>query len=426
MNRAILFGLVFTLCLLFVPCGPAAADDNEGIRVSSLLALAGLDGGDGDSAAKCTQPCVQPCVEPCSDRGGILGSLKFYGRIQALATAREKDDNYGPGEIPNEKSGFRVNRARLGLMGQLIDGNITDKIPYAIGFDLQIGSGREANPTDDLDIEILDAYGWVSIDPGEKVALLDPIVLEFGACKVPFSRAQMMSSKKISFIMRPWVVEALAPDRDAGVSFESGLRDGLVKYYLGVHNGKAESNESIFQGDDNDEVMFSGRLEVNPFGPPVSYFGDDLKVSLGGGFFYNEPLGAKVTGYTVDAFVRIWRVNVEGGYINITIEPDITGETIPVFFEEREKKGLYVQGGIFVWPKKIEVVARYEDFEDPFQPEYNEDFHYVTAGVNWYFKASHNNKLQLSYIIREEDDWGTGDIADINNDAFMAQIQFAL
>lgn len=484
MNKVIFFGLVLSLSILLVPFGFAATDD-DGVEAGALLALLGGEGGetkcDGacqgqcpkcsekptqcqcpkcagkvsqgegvkicpvasqgqspkcgatDAQSQCPKPCAaasqgqcpKPCAKAPTGFGGILKSMRFYGSIQALATAREKDDWYGPDEIPNEKSGFRVNRARLGLKGHLIDGNIVDGIPYAIGFNFQIGSGREVDPTDDLDVAVLDAYGWISIDPGEKIALLDPFVLEIGAGKVPFSRAQLTSSKKLNFIFRPWVVEALAPDRDAGISLESGLRDGFVKYYVGVHNGKAESNESIFQGDDNDEVMFSGRLEINPFGPVGCTFGDDLKVSLGGGFFYNQPLEAEVAGYTFDAYARIWRVSVEGGYINVTIEPDIAGEAAPVVLEELEKEGFYVQGGVFVWPKKVELVARYETFEDNLQPEYTEDLHYVTAGVNWYFKASQKNKLQLSYIIREEDDWGTGDIGDIDNNAFMAQFQFA-
>ena len=410
MNKATRFGLVFTLCLLLVPFAPVAADD-EGIRASSALAMLSTAEGGADAGGH--------------DYGSVrvLDSIRLFGNIQTLATIREKSDWYGPDEIPNEKSGFRIHRARFGITGDLTSGKLFDDITYSLGYYFQVASGREADPTDDLDAEVIDAYGWASFDLGEKFSFLDPIDVSVGAGKLDFNREQMRSSRSLHFILRPWVVESLAPDRDVGISIGSGLKDGLFRYSFGVYNGRAENNEAIFRGDDNDKVMFVGRLEANPLGPICCDFDDEFKVSLGAGIFYNEPLEAEVTGYNVDARVSVWRVWLEGGYIKVTIEPDIVGQVAPVVREEIEKDGYYAQAGIFVWPGRIEVVGRYEDYEDNLQPEYTKDLHYFTFGLNWFFKGNHLNKLQLSYIVRDEDDWGSGDMADIDNNAFMAQLQ---
>jgi len=417
MRRTIFVGLTFVLLSSFLPEGNALAEDEEGVPLSLVMNLMG-----SPRQEKGIEKEKKGVFEKC---GFFLDSLRLFGSIQGLATVREKDDWYGPDEIPNEKSGFRIHRARFGVKGKLIEGRLFESVPYCFGYYFQAASGREADPTDDLDTEVIDAYGWVSFDLGERVALLDPVTFYVGAGKLDFNRAQMTSSRNLNFILRPWVVEALAPDRDVGVSLDGGFKEGFVRYSFGVYNGRAESNESIFQGDDNDKVMFVGRVEVNPFGEPTCYFDEDLKVSIGGGFLYNEPLETKVTGYTVDAYARVWRVSLEGGYINVTIEPDLVGQEIPGVLEEVEKDGFYVQAGVFIWPKRVEIVGRYETFDDNLQPEYTEDIHYITGGVNWYFKGSHLHKLQLCYIVRNEDGWGTDDVGEIDNDAFMAQLQLA-
>ena len=417
MRRTILIGLTFALLFSLLSGVNALAEDEEGVPLSLVLNLMGSQGEEED-----IEKDKRGFLEKC---GFFMDSLRLFGGIQGLATVREKDDWYGPDEIPNEKSGFRIHRARFGIKGKLIEGKLFESVSYSFGYYLQAASGREADPTDDLDAEIIDAYGWVRFDLGEKVALLDPVTLSVGAGKLDFNRAQMTSSRRLNFILRPWLAEALAPERDVGVSMDGGFKEGFVNYSFGVYNGRAESNESIFQGDDNDKVMFVGRVEVNPLGEPCCYFDDDLKVSIGGGFFYNEPLEAKVLGYTVDAYARWWRLSLEGGYINVTIEPDLVGQEIPGVLEEVEKDGFYVQAGFFVWPERVEVVGRYETFDDNLQPEYTEDIHYITGGVNWYFKGSHLHKLQLCYIFRNEDGWGTDDVGEIDNDAFMAQLQLA-
>src|SRR5690606_29081381 len=119
-----------------------------------------------------------------------------------------------------------VRRARLAIDGYVFD--------EAIEYELELGfSGRD-----------LDEHGSPALDALLNLAHLRDLNLKVGQFKVPFERANLISSSALQFVDRSRIVGELGQDRDRGVALHSddlfGM-DGLLGYHAGIFSGEGRS-----------------------------------------------------------------------------------------------------------------------------------------------------------------------------------------
>ena len=83
-------------------------------------------------------------------------------------------------------------------------------------------------------------------------------------------------------------------------------------------------------------------------------------------------------------------------------------ESVPVvdpllMKDDTYRGGWYVQAGVFVWPNYLQLVGRYQQYNDNNHLDDIGDVQYTTVGGNWYIRQNHNFKFQINYTWREEE-----------------------
>lgn len=378
-----------------------------------------------------------PAVSASGEEDPFPFRLDIHGRVQTLWKMHaQEDDAVGLGDAYS-REGFRVPRWRLGVEGEVY---------RYVSFTINVG---ETDNRREEDVNILDAAilidHWLEYPrnhtflrdvPDCVWSLMEPTIIA-GAYKTPFGRNHMTSSRDLQTIFRPVlstqifvstpIVEGEAadprvngiglPDRGVGLQFRGKQQDGYVSYAFSILNGQGE----IFRGDLNDEYAYTARLMLNPLGGFPLAEGDfdrDLKVGVGGSYFYNKVFDARYQGWGADLDIRWYGASLRFEYLWSQGEPTFAGEEVdPIIREKTVRQGWYVQGGVFVWPNYLELVARYEEFDDNNRLQDNGDIRYTTIGGNWYIKGNHYYKLQINYLWREEDG------PKIDNDALYALLQ---
>ena len=365
----------------------------------------------------------------------FLDSIRLSGRIQAMWKMwGESDDTQwgavGLGDIL-EDEGFRIPRWRLDVSANLFE---------HVRFDVTMG---ESEFRQEHDVNLQDALVTLTY--------LDYANISIGAGKVAVGRQHLISSKEMAFISRPVLAQQLViprlgadpkdfnpdnynglgiSDRDVGVTLFGRLREGIFKYSFGIYNGTGDYFRGVVKHDEESDFFaslgdyaYALRAEVNPWGDfpsGESGFEKETKVSLGISTFLNDISLSKdfhnrYLGWGIDAAVRAFGVAILGEYIEST--QDLVFDDTEI--ESTTRSGFFVQGGYFVWPHHVEVVYRYEEFDDKSHFEDNGDIKYHTIGVNYYIKGSHNYKVQINYVIRGEDG------PQILNDALYTLLQLA-
>lgn len=330
----------------------------------------------------------------------FLNEVRLSGRVQGLwkIWGQEEESAYGLGDI-FEKKGFRILRWRLGVEARLFDHVL-----------LEVSVG-ESEFLRTHDINLLDAI--LTLD------YLDCANVSIGAGKVPAGRQILTSSRDMQFIFRPvlsqqHIVPATEGDvtkynglgiseRDVGITVSGKISDGVFKYYAGVYNGKGE----YFRGSIDGKYAYVVRAVVNPLGDFPDIEGDffrDFRLSLGASGFSNHILDAKYLGWGIDAEIKGYGLSIRAEFMRSEQKPDFEGQSqAPVIKEKTYRDGFYVQAGYFVWPRYLELAYRYEQFDDNDYLTDNGDIKYHTVGINWYVQKNHYYKVQLNYIVREED-----------------------
>lgn len=304
---------------------------------------------------------------------------------------------------------FRVRRARINVTGD-----------FAQQFDFKL-EGEFAQS--DVTLTVRDATGRTLAANSTRTAFggLDLFVnwhqfrefqIKAGQYKAPFGFEQLSADTRLFTLERSQVTSALTPERQLGVQIwgkplASAFPEqkDLLTYYAGIFNGNGR-NISV---NDNDQYMFAGRLELQPWKGKISEaeawlkFGGNaissrdasgtvlspagtLRVNSDGSLStFVAPSSAERTGYGFDALFHFGPFDLIGEYLSESYE----AHTAPGFPGFRAD-GFYVQGTYFIIPKKLQLFTKYESF-NPGQVA-NDDITSVTGGLNYYI---HGDELKI-------------------------------
>ncbi len=181
--------------------------------------------------------------------------------------------------------------------------------------------------------------------------------IKVGQYKAPFGFEQLSSDTKLFTLERSQVTSALTPERQIGVQiwgkpFANVFPEqkDLLTYYAGIFNGNGR-NITV---NDNDEYMFAGRLEMQPWKGKISEaeawlkFGANalssrdasgtvlspagtLRVNSDGSLStFTAPSAAERTGYGFDALFHLGPFDLIGEYLSESYEAR-TVTALPLF-----------------------------------------------------------------------------------------------
>ncbi|MCP4252461.1 MAG: hypothetical protein GY775_03435 [Candidatus Scalindua sp.] len=359
-------------------------------------------------------------------------SMKINGRIQFRYSYEDRDTNNE--DEDQDDSSFRIRRSRLKFSGKAYK-HFKYKIELALSSTGTVDGSKA--------MELYDWWASWNKNPALSV--------QFGQWKVPWNRQRVVSSQNQQMIDRASSQDEFTMDRQIGVMLHGKLFNKKFEYYTGVFNGNARNQSS----NDNNEMLYIGRVSWNPFGAygkgigevesdinfsekPIAHLsaaisydsaGDREKFSSTtidldppvGSVTLNEvdktsvvaEYGLKYRGFSTNA-EAYWRRFDDIGSNN---SGSVGSDTII-------DRGFFVQGGYFIMPKKIELACRYSlvDFDD----ERDEDAVRETAvGVNWFINETHDNKLQFNWIRQDNELPNSVSRSDDIDNTFRLQYQLA-
>lgn len=276
-----------------------------------------------------------------------------------------------------------LHRARLNAKG-----NVTDNWSYEVYVEFASS------------VKLIDGYTAYKFADFARISV--------GQFKIPFSNENLTSDSQLEFIDRSQGVEALVSrskdvignsnGRDIGLqvggSFAKTDDRYLFDYAVGVFNGAGYNVTT----DNNYHKDVSARLAIHPI----------KNLDLGGSWYRGQdiPTGATKSqarnryGFDVRYILGLLSFNAE--YIH--------GTDAAI-----QKDGWFAQAGYFVWPKKIQVVAKYDTY-DPNKIITTDRTNIYSGGVNFIFNKW--TKLAVDYLFRHEET-----AVPLKNNIFEAQMQ---
>ncbi|NLH50216.1 MAG: hypothetical protein GX444_16675 [Myxococcales bacterium] len=264
-----------------------------------------------------------------------------------------------------------------------------------------------------------------------------------GAMKIPFSRQNLVSTPQLQFINRAVAIEEMPIHYDLGatVDLDYNLFFDWARLLLnaGAFNGRGDR---VYAADNNDNLLYAGRLRIDLFSPlrpgegdlrPRFYPNETVAktpefdrpaLSLGGSLLQNNDVDKVVKAWGADAEFRWYGVSISAEAIATKYELALDdAETANQYAEDWSTFGWYVQGGAFVWPRILEVTARYDEYTldlvDETLPE--RKLAATTFGLNAHLASKHALKLMANYIWRAE----LKGLPEMDNDTFTVQAGFA-
>ena len=341
--------------------------------------------------------------------GGLLQTQYEAGDVSAF------EGRFGSGAIDDR---FRLRRMRINVTGE-----------FAEHFDFKL-EGEFAQT--DTALTVRDATGRTLASNSTRTSFggLDlwanwhrfpEFQIKLGQYKAPFGFEQLSSDPKLLTAERSQVTSALTPERQIGLQiwgkpFANVFPEqkDLVTYYAGVFNGNGR-NVTV---NDNDQYMFAGRLEVQPWKGKIS--GADAWLKFGGNALssrdasgtnlspagsvrvnsdgslssFTAPTAAEREGYGFDTTFHWGPFDVTAEYLSQSYEARPVNGVMPTFSDFRAE-GYSVQGGYFIVPKKLQLVTKYEHF-NPGQI-ISDNLDSIIGGVTYYIHGD-DVKLMANYI----------------------------
>jgi len=376
----------------------------------------------------------------CYKKGFLLESadknfsMKINGRIQFRYSYEDRDNVHDTDEQQDDSS-FRVRRARVKFSGKAYK-HFKYKIELALASTGTVDGSKA--------MELYDFYASWNKNRALSV--------QFGQWKVPWNRQRVVSSQNLQMIDRATSQDEFTMDRQIGAMLHGKLFSKKFEYYAGAFNGNARNQSS----NNNNEMLYIGRLSWNPFGAygkgigevesdvnfsekplahlsaAIAYDGAadrerfssttiDLDAPVGTGITLKEvnktsvvaEYGLKYRGFSTSA-EAYWRRfdDIRANNINAV------GSGVII------DRGFFVQGGYFIMPKKLELAGRYSlvDFDD----ERDEDaVREVALGVNWFINGTHDNKLQFNWIRQDNELPNSVSRSDDIDNTYRLQYQLA-
>jgi phosphate-selective porin OprO and OprP len=302
---------------------------------------------------------------------------------------------------------FRVNRARLKVGGH----GYQPWLKYY--FEYEVGQNRLLNFT--LKIEKFKKFSVV-----------------VGQWKTDYSRERRISSGKQMMVDRSIINRPFTLDRQQGIAFYGhfeGHGAANIKYWVSILTGTGRSSR---RNDDN-KLMYVGRLQWNVLNGGTDMSGSDLKISPKPRLSLAVGAATNTSSYTrfssggpgqlrgfSEGAPGQYEVNqgvaeVSFKYKGFSLDHEYHVKEVNDKIENHksELKGYYVQAGYFFhqamdWvPEPLEIAFRYADYtpNTEIPSAFNNEF---TTSVNWFFKG-HNNKLSA--------DFGYFTITDVNGNS---------
>ncbi|MBI2895777.1 MAG: hypothetical protein HYY06_19625 [Deltaproteobacteria bacterium] len=338
-------------------------------------------------------------------------SLALHGLLQVQAAPYVQRSARKSNGDAADVEGFLLRRARLGIDGSLIGG-----VTYALQYEFFDG----APATEEGGSRLLDAtIGY------ERFPLLQ---MSFGAQKVPFSKVAITSTANLQLIERPFSsrqlpnVLPLVPDRQVGAVI-SGDLIGAAEYSVGVFNG----NETMFRGDDNGGLLYAARLELHPLGTTgesqAAFFPIDegyrrIRVALGGDIYFNDDAAGTQLAWSADLTLK-WRgLSVTAEWLMARFEPSSDPVRPPELIGEVDQRAFFAQAGFFVIPGRVEIAARFEDWDTNTDVDDASDLQAISGALSLYLLRD-RIKAQLQYTHRREPNAAE----DLRNDTGVLQLQ---
>jgi phosphate-selective porin len=321
------------------------------------------------------------------------------------------------------KDRFRLRRARINLTGDFLE-----------QFDFKIEGDFEQSDS------AITALSKVDVKTGKTTTVTNSTRTEFsgtdifvnwhaipeanikvGQWKAPFGLEQLTPDTKLFFAERSLPTGAITPDRQIGVQIWGKPltniwpeQKDLVTYYAGIFNGNGRN----FNNNDNNNFMYVGRLELQPFKGKL--LGQDASLRLGGdvlnsrddaGTVISSTANLKVnadgslsaftlpgaderTAWSLDAWFNLGPLDIIGEYFS----EDVNGRTVAGVapgFHDFSPYGWYVQGSYFIIPKKLQAAVRWEELE-PAQVA-SDSIYSITGGLNYYIHGD-SIKLMADYV----------------------------
>ncbi len=307
---------------------------------------------------------------------GGEASLTLGGLLQVQFEDGDRGDSRFPATGEDR---FYLRRARLNATGAF-----AEQFDFRLEFDLAGTLGS----TNGLRAQMTDGYvNW------NRYAFAN---VRAGQFKTPFGFEQLYADPRLLTIERSLVNDRLTLSRQLGAQVGGELLDKRLSYAVGVFNGNGVNNSA----NDNSKFLWAGRLAVTPWkgsGPAAWSVGgnvfqsEDTSLSLPDLGFEAGLFSGKRHGYGVDSQVEIGPVSFWAEYLRVRFEP--TNRRPAASFDS---DGWYAQAGVFLVPKKLQAVIKYETF-DPSRSIASNEVSTGTAGLNYYIKGN-NLKLQLDYM----------------------------
>jgi len=349
--------------------------------------------------------------------------LTLGGFIQANFEGGDVSAFEGRFGLSALKDRFRLRRARISLTGDYleqfdfkIEGDFeqSDAAITALSkVDVKTGKTTTVTNSNRTEFSGTDIFvNWHAIPEAN---------IKIGQWKAPFGLEQLTPDTKLFFPERSLPTGAITPDRQIGVQIWGKPltniwpeQKDLVTYYAGVFNGNGRN----FNNNDNNNFMYVGRLELQPFKGKL--LGQDASLRLGGdvlnsrddaGTVISSTANLKVnadgslsaftlpgaderTAWSLDAWFNLGPLDIIGEYFS----EDVNGRTVAGVapgFHDFSPHGWYVQGSYFIIPKKLQAAVRWEELE-PAQVA-SDNIHSITGGLNYYIHGD-SIKLMADYV----------------------------
>lgn len=410
--------------------GPRSSAQNSASQEEDLLDVlrdVGVLSGEAHEKAK----------ESLSKRPGVAArpSVELIGTYTVFNDMPEDEVLQYPGS-PDKERGFAVRKASFGFQGRVF---------YDwLGIKLTASAEQEEDGT--LDFGLENAYLQARFEPtGWKSRGFVPTFgAHLGAMKIPFSRQNLTHEPQMQFINRAVVVEESDILRDLGGTLDAGVDLGeetvQVRIRAGAFNGRGNK---VFSADNNTKPMYVLRAVVDFLGPMAAGEGDvspsillgalwetDFRmrrpcVSLGASFLQNNDIDRTVRAWGVEGEFRWMGLSLLGERIATTYDYDLTVDVVGDVKTSRwDTDGWYLQGGLFVWPQRVELVCRYEEYRIDLLNQISDEAKValLTGGVNVHLTPKNNFKLMANYIHRTE----KKGFPDLENDSMTLGVSLIL
>ncbi|WP_276483836.1 porin [Paraflavitalea pollutisoli] len=319
--------------------------------------------------------------------------LQIQSRLQFRFATPEDEDPVTFDDFSGEKKPvFKINRARLKVGGHAF-------VPW-----LKYYWEYELSQSNLLNYTI-------------KVEKWDWLKLQVGQWKVEYSRERRISSGEQQMIDRSVINRPFTVDRQQGAELYGRLKGRGVadfNYWLAVATGTGRGNTD----NDDNHLMYFGRVQWNCFGRYLDFEGSDLEI-------HQEPAGvvaisavtnrspytrfSQAGGGSLEGYedgqpaqYRVNQANIETAFMYKGFSCQAEGHWKEIIDklnsdETDELYGYYWQLGYFFhqsldwWPKPLELAFRNAGYRPNRAADATRKTEWSGA-ANWFFKG-HKNKL---------------------------------